>query len=112
MRIIIVVFIAAALLIPVAALAKEKDCFTVSNSEWKACGPDDKKQGLVLMLKNICPQTMQLHACIKKEDGEWDCKWFRNVKKADEVEFGSCDNTGDYKLNACKKLKDCETRPE
>ena len=100
----------AAALLPAMSEAAKKDCFRVTNSEWKICG--EKKQGLVLKLTNDCVETMQLQTCIEKEGGEWDCQWFRDIKKGNEVDVASCDNTGGYKLNACEDIDDCEEKPD
>jgi len=105
-----VLCILAVALLPALPEAATKDCFSVVSSEWRVCG--EKKQGLALKLKNICVETMQLQACFEKEGGEWDCKWFRDVKKGKEVEFYSCESTGNYKLNACEDIDDCKTKPE
>lgn len=100
----------SALLFPAVVGAAEKDCFTLVANEWKICKPDSKKQGLVLKVKNICVETMQLKLCIEKEGGEWDCKWFREIKKESEVEMTSCDNTGNYKIIACEDIDDCKRK--
>jgi len=100
----------AAALLPALAEAAKKDCFSIANSDWKIC--KEKKQGLVLKLTNVCVETMQLQVCIEKEGGEWDCKWFRDIKKGQEVDVTSCDNTGSYKLNACEDIDDCEDKPK
>jgi len=108
----VAVLTAGALMLPGEGLAAKKDCFSVLKSDWKICDEANKKQGLVLMLKNICVETMQLQACIEKEGGEWDCQWFRDIKKESELEVSSCDNTGSYKLNACEDIRDCEEKPK
>ena len=97
-----------AALLPALAEAAKKDCFSITSSDWKLCG--EKKQGLILKLQNVCVETMQLQLCIEKEGGEWDCKWFREVKKEAAVEMESCDNTGNYKISACEDIDDCKRK--
>jgi hypothetical protein len=100
----------AGAMLPALAEAATKDCFSITSSEWKLCG--EKKQALVLKLKNVCVETMQLKLCIEKEGGEWDCKWFREIKKETDVEMESCDNTGNYRISACEDIDDCPDKPE
>jgi len=105
-----VLCLAAALLVPSLLHAAEKDCFSVVTSDWKICVPDTDKQGLLLKMKNNCVETMQLKLCIEKEGGEWDCKWFRDIKREAEVDMESCDNTGSYKVIACEDYDDCKNK--
>jgi len=97
-----------AALLPALAGAAMKECFSVTGSDWKICG--ENKQGLVLKLKNMCVETMQLQLCLEKDGGEWDCRWFREVEKEAELEMESCGNTGNYKIISCEDLDDCNRK--
>lgn len=108
--VIFLLCLSAMILMSARGMALSKDCFSVASSKWKIC--ENKKQSLTLKLKNACVETMQLQACIEKEDGKWECKWFRDIEKGKEVEFSSCDSTGNYKLNACEDIDDCKPKPE
>jgi hypothetical protein len=51
-----------------------------------------------ITIKNACLDPLDVHACIQKSDGTWDCGDWNSVSSNNPQQFWNCHSSGQYKV--------------